>query len=77
MKLYKIVIIMTMLSILAIGESQWRQKTVLLQTTIEHQMIPEYDTVTARHYHKVDNKFYIITVDSTELWVDNLKEIQR
>jgi hypothetical protein len=66
-----------MFILFAISESQWRQKQVVLQTTIEHQMIPEYDTVTARHYHKVDNKFYIITVDSTELWVDNIKEIRK
>lgn len=56
---------------------EWKQKPTLLQTTIEHQMIPEYDTVMVRHYHKVDNKFYIITVDSLELWVDNIKEIRK
>ena len=58
-----------------IGE--WRQGNYILETTIEHQMLPEKDTIIARHYHKVDNKFYIITVDSTELWVDNIKELKK
>jgi hypothetical protein len=66
-----------LLFLCVVVSAEWRQKPVLLQTTIEHQMIPEYDTVTARHYHRVDNKFYIITVDSIELWVDNIKEIKK
>lgn len=64
-----------LLSALLFGE--WRQGNYVLETTIEHQMIPEKDTVQARHYHKVNDKFYIITTDSTELWVDNVKEISK
>lgn len=65
----------TLLLLSLFGE--WRQGSYLLETTIEHQMIPEKDTVLARHYHKVNNGFYIITTDSTELWVDNVKEIMK
>jgi hypothetical protein len=57
--------------------AQWRQKNYLIETTIEHQMLPEKDTVMALHFHKVDNKFYVITIDSLELWVDNLKVINK
>lgn len=64
-----------LLSVLLFGE--WRQGNYVLETTIEHQMIPEKDTVQARHYHKVNDKFYIITTDSIELWVDNVKEIRK
>jgi len=70
----KLILILMLLTVVS---AEWRQKPTPLQTTVEHQMIPEYDTVTARHYHKVDNKFYIITVDSLELWVDNIKEIRK
>jgi hypothetical protein len=56
-----------------VDSAEWRQTPVVLQTTVEHQMLPEYDTIIARHYHTVENKIYIITVDSTELWVDNIK----
>lgn len=56
---------------------EWRQGEYKLEVTIEHQMIPEKDTVIARHYHKVNNGFYIITTDSTELWVDNVREISK
>jgi hypothetical protein len=56
---------------------EWRQGEYKLEITIEHQMIPEKDTILARHYHKVNNGFYVITIDSLELWVDNLKEIMK
>lgn len=56
------------------GFGDWRQyQNQPAEITIEHQFLPEKDTVIAKHYHKVDNKFYIITVDSCELWVDNIK----
>jgi hypothetical protein len=66
-----------LLLLCGVVSAEWRQKHILVQTIIEHQMIPEYDTVMVRHYHKVDNKFYIITVDSIELWVDDLKELRK
>lgn len=50
---------------------------VVLETTIDHQFLPEKDTVIATHWHKIENKFYIITKDSTELWVDHIKEIYK
>ena len=56
--------------------ADWRQynaqKAVV---TIDHQMIPTYDTVEIKHYHKVDNKVYVITSDSLEMWVDNIQLI--
>ena len=33
------------------------------------------DTVIATHYHRVDSKFYVITIDKTEIWCDYVKEI--
>lgn len=65
----------TLLLLSLFGE--WRQGNYILETTVEHQMIPEKDTIIARHYHKVNNGFYIITNDSTELWVDNVREINK
>ena len=56
--------------------SSWRQGLFKLETTIEHQMIPEKDTIIATHWHKVDNKFYIILPDSTDVWVDNVRELK-
>lgn len=70
-------LVILVLVLFCIVGAQWRQKEIVVQTTIEHQMIPEYDTVTIKHYHKVNDKFYLITVDSTELWVDNIKEIRK
>lgn len=71
----KFLILLTSLALFC--NAEWRQKVITVQTTVDHQMIPEYDTVTIKHYHKVDNKFYLITVDSTELWVDNIKELKK
>lgn len=71
----KLLILIFMLCVCCFCE--WRQGNYTLETTIEHQMIPEKDTVIARHYHKVNNGFYIITTDSAELWVDNVKEIRK
>jgi hypothetical protein len=49
---------------------------IKVEITIEHQMIPEKDTIFVRQYHKVENKFYLITLDSTDLWVDNVRELK-
>lgn len=47
-----------------------------LEITQEHELGIERDTVVAVHWHKVENKWYVITKDSTELWVDKVKELK-
>ncbi len=48
-----------------------------IEITIEHQLLPTTDTVIATHWHRVDNnKFYVLLKDSTEIWVDNVKELK-
>lgn len=47
-----------------------------IQVTVEHELYPSIDTVHAMHWHKSGNKFYVITTDSTELWVDNVNQIK-
>ena len=56
----------------------WRQwpEGIKLEVTTKHDLGFERDTVMARHYHKSGNKFYVITTDSVELWVDNVKVVK-
>ena len=42
----------------------------------ERQFLPEKDTVSVRHYHKSDNKWYVITIDNRELWCDQITELK-
>lgn len=49
---------------------------VLIETTVEHELIFEKDTVMVIHWHKSGDKFYIITADSMELWVDNVLQLK-
>lgn len=60
------------------GAFSWRQypKGVQLQIKVEHELSYEIDTVLATHWHKSGDKFYIITTDSMELWVDNVLQIK-
>ena len=57
----------------------WRvyPKGVPVEITIEHELIYSVDTVLATHWHRTaSNKFYVITPDSLELWVDNVRELR-
>ena len=57
--------------------ANWRQyNNKRVELTFEHQMLPSFDTVNVRHYHKAGEKFYVITSDSTVIWCDNVKEIK-
>ena len=57
--------------------AEWRQYNYKrVELTFEHQMLPSFDTVYAKHYHKAGEKFYVITSDSIEVWCDNVKEIK-
>lgn len=47
-----------------------------IEITIEHQLLPTIDTVIATHWHRVDNKFYVLLKDSIEKWVDNVTELK-
>jgi hypothetical protein len=47
-----------------------------VEVSIEHEMFVERDTVTARHWHKVDGGWYVIRLDSVEIWCDAVKEIK-
>lgn len=77
MKLYKLLSIIVMSALFVFSQTQWRQYNAQKAiVTIDHQMIPTYQTVTIRHFHKVDNKFYVITTDSLEMWVDNIQLIK-
>ena len=49
---------------------------IKVEITIEHQMIPEKDTLLVKQYHKVNDKFYVVTLDSISMWVDNVRELK-
>jgi hypothetical protein len=56
----------------------WRQfpEGKAVQILFEHQFMPQMDTVIIYHYHKVDDKFYVVTLDGREIWCDNVIELK-
>lgn len=69
-------IIIAAIAILFVA-ADWRvwPKGKLCEITYEHQFLPERDTLLVRHYHKVNEKYYILPLDGGELWADNVKEL--
>jgi hypothetical protein len=57
--------------------SQWRvwPEGISCEITFEHQLIPERDTLLVKHWHKVDNRFYVLPLSGGEIWCDNVKEL--
>jgi hypothetical protein len=55
----------------------WRQypEGRVVQITFEHQIFSQMDTIMVYHYHRVDSKFYVITLDKREIWCDNVIEL--
>ncbi len=68
---------MTILAILIAGFSSVYPLGKSLEVTVKNDLGYERDTVQATHWHKVGNLWYVIKTDSTEIWVDNVKEIKK
>lgn len=39
--------------------------------TVEHELLPERDTVLLTHFRRVDKKYYVMLKDGTDRWVDD------
>jgi len=48
-----------------------------VEVTFDHELGFERDTVLARSWIQSGNKWYVMCIDSTDIWCDNVKELSK
>lgn len=72
----KMFLFMLMSAVFSYGFSPSDTAGFKCRITREHQMVPTYDTVLVTHYHRVNDKFYVILKDGKDVWVDDCIKIE-
>lgn len=66
------------LALFGVVSADWRQypQGKQIEITIEHEFLSDKDSVCVTHYHKSESKWYVVLCDSTEIYVDKIRELK-